>query len=55
MDYMWKVSKENTSPEADFALREAIESSLVAEYKPLEAFSMALCASFHSFSVPNKS
>lgn len=29
-----------------------MQSSLVAEYKPLEAASMVLCASFHSCSVP---
>lgn len=40
-------------PEADFAFREAMQSSLVAEYKPLEAASMLLCASFHSCSAPN--
>lgn len=40
-------------PEADFALREAMQSSFVAEYKPLDADSMLLCASFHSCSVPD--
>lgn len=45
--------KEKAGPEADFALREAILSSLVAEDNPLEAVSIVLCASFHSCSVPN--
>lgn len=30
-----------------------MHSSLVAEYKPLEAASMLLCARFHSCSIPN--
>lgn len=54
MNYMQNVNTKNMRPEADFAFREAIQSSLVAEYNPLEAPSMALCASFHSCSVPSK-
>lgn len=40
-------------PDADLALADATQSSLVAENKPLEAASMLLCASFHSCSVPD--
>lgn len=42
------------SPEADLDFTEAIESSLVAEIKPLEAASILFCARIHSFSAPKE-
>lgn len=42
------------SPEADLDFIEAIESSLVAETKSLDAASILLCASIHSFSAPEE-